>query len=180
MSSLNTRSRESQHMSTLVIEHQVADFRHGRTPSTATPSTASAGASPRTRSSGPPAIRRHLTLRDHAHEGQRHNPKRRPMNQSNEARRSAPRIGTLFLTTLLSLALLVPAGSAAPRSQGNIHGCGVLVDAAHPWRSHVPGGNVETGDHLDHRSPGRARQLRVHARDDQEAARARAADIPTT
>jgi hypothetical protein len=23
----------------------------------------------------------------------------------------------------------------------------VLVDAAHPWRSQVPGGNVETGDH---------------------------------
>ncbi|MGZ4234275.1 MAG: alpha/beta fold hydrolase, partial [Solirubrobacteraceae bacterium] len=56
-------------------------------------------------------------------------------------------IGRLFLTALVSLALLVPAGSAAPRSRGNIHGCGVLGDATHPWRSQVPGGSVETGDH---------------------------------
>jgi pimeloyl-ACP methyl ester carboxylesterase len=41
----------------------------------------------------------------------------------------------------------VPAGSAAPHTLGTIHGCGVLVDAAHPWRSQVPGGNVEAGDH---------------------------------
>ena len=56
-------------------------------------------------------------------------------------------IRKLLLTALVSLALLVPAGSAASHSLGNIHGCGVLVDAAHPWRSQVPGGNVETGDH---------------------------------
>ena len=56
-------------------------------------------------------------------------------------------IRMLFLTTIVSLALLVPAGSAAARSLGDVHGCGVLVDAAHPWRSQVPGGNVETGDH---------------------------------
>jgi hypothetical protein len=56
-------------------------------------------------------------------------------------------IRKLFFITLASLALLVPAGNAAPHSLGNIHGCGVLVDAADPWRSDVPGGNVETGDH---------------------------------
>jgi hypothetical protein len=69
------------------------------------------------------------------------------MNQSNEARRSPCMIGTLFLTVVVSLALLVPARSAASRPLGSIPGCGVLVDAAHPWRSQVSGGNVETGDH---------------------------------
>jgi pimeloyl-ACP methyl ester carboxylesterase len=68
-----------------------------------------------------------------------------PMNQSNEARRSARMIGRVFLSTLASLALLVPAGNAPAFSDGQRHGCGVLVDAGHPWRSHVPGGNVETG-----------------------------------
>jgi hypothetical protein len=56
-------------------------------------------------------------------------------------------IRRLFFITLASLALLVPAGNAAAFSDGQRHRCGVLVDAAHPWRSHVPGGNVETGDH---------------------------------
>ena len=74
-------------------------------------------------------------------------PKRGPLNESNEASRPTRMIGRLFLTSLLSLTLFAPAGDAAPRPRGDIHGCGVLVDAAHPWRSHVPGGNVETGDH---------------------------------
>ncbi len=69
------------------------------------------------------------------------------MNESNEASRPTRMIGRLFLTTLLSLTLFAPAADAAPRPRGDIHGCGVLVDAAHPWRSQVPGGNVETGDH---------------------------------
>ena len=53
----------------------------------------------------------------------------------------------LVFITLASLALLVLPGNVAASSDGQRHGCGLLVDAAHPWRSHVPGGNVETGDH---------------------------------
>ena len=56
-------------------------------------------------------------------------------------------IRKLSFITLASLALLVPAGTAGAFSDGQRHGCGVLVDMAHPWSSHVPGGNVETGDH---------------------------------
>ena len=69
------------------------------------------------------------------------------MNQSNEAMRSPRLIGMLSLAALVSLTLLVPAGNAAAFSDGQRHSCGVLVDAAHPWRSQVPGANVETGDH---------------------------------
>jgi hypothetical protein len=40
-----------------------------------------------------------------------------------------------------------PISRAARPGAGTIRGCGILVDAAHPWRSYVPGGNVEMGDH---------------------------------
>ena len=56
-------------------------------------------------------------------------------------------IRKLFFITLASLALVTSADTAAALADGQRHGCGVLVDAAHPWRSHVPGGIVETGDH---------------------------------
>lgn len=55
--------------------------------------------------------------------------------------------------TLASLAVIVsalevtPASTAARPHERPQHGCGVLIDTAHPWHSHVPGGNTETGDH---------------------------------
>jgi hypothetical protein len=56
---------------------------------------------------------------------------------------------TATLTTLAAIVAAlawIPASTAAgPRTTPN--GCGVLVDAAHPWHSHVPGSHTETGDH---------------------------------
>jgi hypothetical protein len=68
---------------------------------------------------------------------------------SNEARQSACMIGRFCLTTLTILAALawIPASTAARTREGAERGCGVLVDSAHPWRSHVPGSTTETGDH---------------------------------
>jgi hypothetical protein len=60
-------------------------------------------------------------------------------------RRTAPRRMTAALTILAALAWL-PASTAA-RYRDTQSGCGVLVDSAHPWHSHVPGSNTETGDH---------------------------------
>jgi hypothetical protein len=52
-----------------------------------------------------------------------------------------------FGATLLILAALTGPGAAGARvDDGRFHGCGVLVDAAHPWQSHVPSGHVETGN----------------------------------
>src|ERR1700722_18973177 len=50
--------------------------------------------------------------------------------------------------TLLVLAALAGPGAVSTRANdGKFHGCGVLVDTAHPWHSHVPSGRTETGDH---------------------------------
>ena len=49
---------------------------------------------------------------------------------------------------LLTLAALVGTSPAGARTDdGKFHGCGVLVDAVHPWHSHVPSGHDEIGDH---------------------------------
>lgn len=53
---------------------------------------------------------------------------------------------TTLAVTLAALAL-TPASIGARTRPGTFEGCGVLVDSAHPWHSHVPGDKVETGDH---------------------------------
>ena len=56
----------------------------------------------------------------------------------------------LTLVALAVVALPALGGGAAARAKvTKAHGCGVLVAAAHPWRSHVVGGGGkgETGDH---------------------------------
>lgn len=58
--------------------------------------------------------------------------------------------GLLMATTLAGSIPPAPADAMAPsppREQGSIHGCGVLVVPAHPWRSHVDGSGDEAGDH---------------------------------
>lgn len=52
---------------------------------------------------------------------------------------------SLVLAALASLVLTVPQGNAQPRDTRS--GCGILVDAAHPWHSRTPDAPVETGDH---------------------------------
>ena len=57
---------------------------------------------------------------------------------------------TTTLTTLavtLAALVLTPGSIGARTVPGAFEGCGVLVDSAHPWHSHVPGDKVETGDH---------------------------------
>ena len=49
--------------------------------------------------------------------------------------------------TLIAAPASSPGSIGARTRPGADKGCGVLVDAAHPWHSHVPGGNIETGDH---------------------------------
>lgn len=56
----------------------------------------------------------------------------------------APLAGVL-LALVLSLGTARPAAGAETPT-GGLHSCRVLVDAAHPWQSHVDGGNVETGN----------------------------------
>jgi hypothetical protein len=56
-------------------------------------------------------------------------------------------IRTLCVIALATLTSLGHAGTASAFSDGRRHGCGVLVDAAHPWSSRVPDATVETGDH---------------------------------
>ena len=51
----------------------------------------------------------------------------------------------MTLTILAALAL-TPGSIGARTRPGANKGCGVLVDPAHPWHSHVPG-HTETGDH---------------------------------
>ena len=58
------------------------------------------------------------------------------------------RTATLTTLTVVAAALmLTPVSTGARPREGAQHGCGVLVDSGHPWHSHVPGGNIETGDH---------------------------------
>jgi hypothetical protein len=52
---------------------------------------------------------------------------------------------TTLAVTVAALAWIPASTAAGPRDTP--HGCGVLVDAAHPWHSHVPGSHTETGDH---------------------------------
>jgi hypothetical protein len=59
---------------------------------------------------------------------------------------------TAALTTLAVIvaALAWIPGSIGARTRPGSNkgkGCGVLVDSAHPWHSHVPGSHTETGDH---------------------------------
>lgn len=53
--------------------------------------------------------------------------------------------------TTLALALLVALVVIVPQSRGRASdtraGCGILVDAAHPWHSRTQDAPVETGDH---------------------------------
>ena len=49
--------------------------------------------------------------------------------------------------TILAVLVLAPGSIGARTREGAPHGCGVLVDSAHPWHSHVPGSHTETGDH---------------------------------
>jgi hypothetical protein len=60
----------------------------------------------------------------------------------------------LVLAVLASVFLIVSQADAANHT--NRHGCGVLVDAAHPWHSYTPDAPVETGDHwiVARRGPG--------------------------
>lgn len=51
----------------------------------------------------------------------------------------------LALTVLAATIVMVPQAHANRVVER--HGCGVLVDAAHPWRSHTADAPVETGDH---------------------------------
>jgi hypothetical protein len=59
---------------------------------------------------------------------------------------TARRLLAAALTILAALAL-TPGSIGARTREGAQQGCGVLVDPAHPWHSHVPAGNTETGDH---------------------------------
>ena len=51
------------------------------------------------------------------------------------------------LAVIVTTLVLSPASALGQPPDENVRGCGVLVDAAHPWHSTVPGGNLETGDH---------------------------------
>jgi hypothetical protein len=51
------------------------------------------------------------------------------------------------LAVILAALALTPGSIVARTRPMTYHGCGVLVDQAHPWHSHVPGDKVETGDH---------------------------------
>ena len=65
-------------------------------------------------------------------------------------RSSAPSVQRALAATLAVIVavLALGPGSALAGTPGDtLRGCGVLVDAAHPWHSTVPGGNVEAGDH---------------------------------
>lgn len=54
----------------------------------------------------------------------------------------------LALAALAAVAFLVLTVSQSTAKRPNFRiGCGVLVDAAHPWRSTTPGGRVQTGNH---------------------------------
>ena len=59
---------------------------------------------------------------------------------------TARRLLAATLTILAALASTPGSIGARTRPVG-YRGCAVLVDSAHPWQSHVPGGNTETGDH---------------------------------
>jgi hypothetical protein len=52
----------------------------------------------------------------------------------------------LALGVLASLVVMVPQAQTKKPADGR-QGCGVLIDAAHPWRSHTADGPVETEDH---------------------------------
>lgn len=52
---------------------------------------------------------------------------------------------SLALAALASLILMVPQSTAQQSDMRS--GCGILVDAAHPWYSRTPDAPVETGDH---------------------------------
>jgi len=54
-------------------------------------------------------------------------------------------LATLALT--IAAFALTPSSIGARTRPGANKGCGVLVDSAHPWHSHVPGSHTETGDH---------------------------------
>jgi hypothetical protein len=60
---------------------------------------------------------------------------------------TAPRTLIVALAATVVALGSAPISTAARPGDGTILGCGILVDAAHPWHSYVPGGNVETGDH---------------------------------
>ncbi|HEY2258645.1 MAG TPA: hypothetical protein VGH45_02970 [Solirubrobacteraceae bacterium] len=49
--------------------------------------------------------------------------------------------------TILAALAFTPGSIGARTRPGANKGCGVLVDSAHPWHSHVPGSHTETGDH---------------------------------
>jgi hypothetical protein len=69
---------------------------------------------------------------------------------SNDSPKHEHGYSTALLAATLTIlaALAVTGGSIGARTRpGANKGCGVLVDSAHPWHSHVPGANTEIGDH---------------------------------